>query len=132
MEQVTLKYTKAGVPTTKTLNVKAVMGVDSPEDIELFPGDQHDMLDGAVEDDIVAFRRRVMIDFGVVDALSDQLAILDFVLDKNRKITFGAYSDLPVALGDPKGYAAKWLDGFKSSKKFVLTLRQATVQESWT
>ncbi|HEY5614410.1 MAG TPA: hypothetical protein VIL52_00175 [Bacteroidota bacterium] len=131
---VTLKYNHpTSGATERTLAVNAVRTIDDPDEFELFPGIQHQYLNGALEEQIKGFRRVITIDFGVLQNIFDRFAVLYFLLDPERTIDYSpgilGESDIAVALENPGGFANEWMGGMSLGKRYVLRLREKNIRQ---
>ena len=134
---VTLKYNHpTSGATERILAVSAVRTIDDPDEFELFPGIQHQYLNGALEEQIKGFRRAIMIDFGVLQNPVHRFAILYFLLDPERQIDYDNGNgneelDIAVALENPNGYANEWLGAVQLGKRYVLRLREKGIRQTF-
>lgn len=134
MDTITLTYTPfGGTLTSKGFNVNAVRGLDDPDEFAFFPALQHNYLDGTIEDQIKGFRRIITIDFGVIADRNDRIAILNFILDNGRKLSYGSPAkEVFVMLDDPSGFSNNWLDSSALGRHFVLKLKEKTINQEFT
>jgi hypothetical protein len=111
---------------------KSVKGFDEPDEVEFFPGDaQFDYLDGSVEDTLIAFRRVITVDLGVVQVSATRKALLAWMLDNDRMLNYGVEAYITVALGDPSGYRNSWLNNMIYGRSFSFTLRETSTRTSF-
>ena len=112
-----------------TFDTLAVMGMDRPDDILLWPPIQEPLLDGTIYEDINGFRRRITLDF---EALSDltKLSFLVTWLKADDKWIASTNEAVRVVLEDPSGNALEWLGGFQEAKKPMIVVLERSIRTS--
>ena len=128
MNTVTLKYTDptAGV-MSRTFYVLSVSGLDYPDSTIQWPAAQKSLLDGSTTEMMLAFRRVITIDFGVLPDLSDQGWLVGFCMGRNKIVENpDTMEDISVVLyGDT--LQSIWLSDLEDIKKFAVKLKEAAV-----
>jgi len=120
---------------TKTIEFatpKSVKGFDEPDEVEFFPPDaQFDYLDGGVEDKLVAFRRRITAELGVIQTSATRKAVLAWMLDNDRMLNYLTEAYITVALGDPSSFKNEWLNNMQYGRSFTISCRETSVRTSF-
>jgi hypothetical protein len=90
------------------LTVLAERGMAKPDSVELFGGPQNRYLDGTMEDQIKAFRRKIWVDCEVVTSTADMKRILYWVIDNARAVDYLTEVNVPLCLSDTEGFENTW------------------------
>ena len=131
MDTVILKYTDptAGL-MTREFYFRSLSGLDYPDSVGQWPGKQKQLLDGSAVEQLTAFRRIILIDFGVLTDISDQGWLVGFQMGRNRIVENPDNSeDVSVVLYSDT-FQSVWLSEIEDIKKFSLKLREAVVHTS--
>ena len=119
METITLKYGA----NQQDYRVKSVKGLDSPDEIELWPAIQDELLDGILDDDILGYRRIVTIEFGVIDDDALKAFIVNFMISSQKILIYNA-EEVQVSMYDPKGYTYEWREDIKFASALTLRFKE--------
>jgi hypothetical protein len=119
METITLKYGA----NQQDYRVKSVKGLDSPDEIELWPAIQDELLDGILDDDILGYRRIVTIEFGVIDDAALKAFIVNFMISPQKILIYNA-EEVQVSMYDPKGYTYEWRENIKFASALTLRFKE--------
>lgn len=119
METITLKYGS----NQQDFRVKSVKGLGSPDEIQLHPAVQHELLDGVLDDDILSYRRIVTIEFGVIQDDALKAFIVNFMISRQKTLIYNAES-VDVSLYDPKGYTYEWRNNIKFASALTLRFKE--------
>lgn len=89
MDSIKLIYTdSADAQQVITMNVIAVRGLDDPDSVLFFPPLLYDFMDGSKKTAFVGFRRKIMLDFGVVADKAKHTSILAFLQSNTRYLYY--------------------------------------------
>lgn len=120
-------YTAGGVPYSFYHNCLAVKGVDAPDEWEFLPNAPRMLLDGSLDENILGYRRIVTIDTGVVTDAVQRARIFAFLRNPGRSMTY-AGSTMTVTLEGAESYAAEWLHGAETGRRYILRLKEREIQ----
>lgn len=110
---------------------RMVKGFDEPDDIERFPGLQHEYLDGGLEDQGSSFRRRISVNLGVVSDSTTRKAFLKWLIYNSRTLNYGTETGIAVVLDEPGGWASQWKNNMQLGKVFSVVCRETSVRTTW-
>ena len=109
----------------------SVSGVDDFDSVGLFPEIKNQFMGGARKTQFKGFRRHIIIDFGVIDTVAKQIAILNFKMDNSRFIGFGAEDEIFVVPANADGFENSWVDGVSIAKKYVIELTETSIRTTF-
>jgi hypothetical protein len=113
------------------LNILSEKGMSDPDMFDFFPAIQNAYIDGGMEDLMTSFRRKIVVDCGVVAVRSDRLGILYWMIDKNRTVDYLTETSVPVCLQDVSGYSNEWKEDCSLMRAFTLALQEPVVRTTF-
>lgn len=114
------------------LTVMAERGMSDPDAVEFFPqGMQNRYLDGTMEDQIQAFRRKIWLDVGVVETAADRKRILYWQIDNDRTVDYLTEVNVPMSLGDVDGYENEWKFDCSLMRYYTFALLEPSVRTTF-
>lgn len=133
VENVTLKYVKAGTPYEQEINVVWVKGFDDFDKARYVNAMQKQCVNGKIVESINGFQREFEIYFGVVSSAAERRAILYFLLSNIRSVWYQgiqlAVGKAEVYLDDVQSYENEWLFGFKNARAFKIVVIERRVRQ---
>lgn len=113
------------------LTVLSERGMTDPDMFDFFPGLQYKLLDGTIKEYINGFRRKILVDVGVVSSADDRKRILYWMLDTTRTVDYLTEADIPLALEDISGYRNEWKYDTSLMRYFVFALQEPSIRTSF-
>lgn len=115
--------------------IRSVKGLDCPERVAMWPDIINTNVDGSKETQFKAFRRRPIIDIGVVDDFDDMISILMWWLDNDRLIHYCTedmrYADNLKFVPTSPEYESTWIQNVACGSKIILDLEECAVRTTW-
>jgi hypothetical protein len=125
---IRLNYTPiGGAATSIDLRVLSVKGLDTADNVDLFPAIVKDYLDQSCEMQNSGFIRKPTIDLGVIQDIASQIAILYWLCDNNRTVDYGTEQSIP-AVPQSSDFQNEWVNDFSFQKRFILELDESFVR----
>ena len=113
------------------LNVLAERGMSDPDMFDFFPALQYAHLDGTISEKIMGFRRKILLDVGVVTVRADRLQILYWMIDTARTVDYLTEVNVPLALQDISGYQNEWKFDCSLARYFVFALQEPSIRQTF-
>ncbi len=111
-----------------SLNVLSERGMSDPDMVNFFPGLQYNLLDGTIKEYINGFRRKILVDVGVVAAAADRKCILYWMADTSRVVDYLTEYNIPLALEDVGGYENKWDFDCSLMRHYSFALKEPSIR----
>jgi hypothetical protein len=100
--------------------VLSIKGMTAGDYVQFFPPIMNQILDGSKETQFMAFIRQIKLDcYPIHNGSAEELAILYWHLDNNRKVDYGTEYDVDWCPQNPDGYELEWVDDFKEIKRWA-------------
>jgi hypothetical protein len=114
-----------------SLTVLAEHGMSDPDSFDFFPALQKTFLDGTMKEYIKGFRRKILVDVGVVAASADRKRILYWMCDNDRTVDYLTEINVPLALQDVGGFENEWKFDCSLNRYFVFALQEPSIRTTF-
>lgn len=128
MPNVTLYYNNGSGYTSQLFTAAAIKGLDTPDTVLLY-NRQHEHLDGSFVSNVLGFKRRIFIDFGVLQTAAGKKFLLNFIKANDTYIKTGTQTATVVP--DEAELEAEWLEGCENGSRFMLDLTETRLHRSF-
>lgn len=129
MTTLTLKYVEGSTTRSRNVNVLAVKGLTTPDMSERV-GTVHQYLDGNSEQEVLGFKKVIMVDFGVVSSREDKAFVGAFLTANKCYVATGDYEDEVVAASEE--FVDEWLEDVELGKRFVPIFKTVGKFKRWS
>lgn len=106
-----ITFTYGSTPVSKTFEALSVKGF-GPDDVLLVNFVMNTSDDGALYPYVEAFRRRFIVDLGVVADFDDRVFLVEFWRNvRTQKLSYGAETNVAVVMEEPETLTSDWIHG---------------------
>ena len=119
------------------LNALIAKGIDDPDMFELFPPIFNEYIDGSLDTQFTAFRKKMSFYCGVVSAQSDRIGVLYWFKDNARQIDYGDLFQVSVVPNWHNSdqtageFSNNWINDFIGGREFTLELLESVVRQTF-
>lgn len=121
---VTLKYGSE----SQSFDEVSIRGLDDVDSVKFFVVADEVLIDGSLHQEVLAFRRVITLDLGVILNKTDRVWLRGcFLSDDKHVVTTG--EDVPVILSDAGTFDNEWIDNCELARYYVITCEEKNARD---
>lgn len=129
---IRLNYHSGATVVYVDLKIKAAHGLDDPERNAMWPPIKNTYLDGNLDTQFYAYRRKPFIDLGVISSRDNRIAFLMWFGDNNRTIDYnnaGYHEEGLSIVPSDMEYEFEWKNGVSFGRAIIIYMEESSVRK---